>query len=329
MKNSGIVGVGYYVPKKKLDNHQLSKLNKLSAKEIENKTGIKFRRISNSKETASYLGYKAAAKAIENSNIELNSIHQVICCTFSGDYIYPALSCKIAKILKLKEPGCFDVMANCTGFQTGLNIAFNNLKSSKNIKNILVIGVAKQSPFINWKDPSSSIYFGDGACAAIVSTVKNNYGHLGSSIISNTRVYEAVRMRGGGSSFANSYNKNKNFKQFYEISGLEVWKQVVTFQPKNIRLALKEAKLNLSDINFFIFHQANKKLIEFLMNRLSIPMNKTFITADKYGNTADASIGITLAEAVKKKKIKKNDLVLLSGVGAGFVFGTTILRWSY
>ena len=86
MKNSGIVGVGYYVPKKKLDNYQLSKLNKLSAKEIENKTGIKFRRISNSKETASYLGYKAAAKAIENSNIELNSIHQVICCTFSGDY---------------------------------------------------------------------------------------------------------------------------------------------------------------------------------------------------------------------------------------------------
>ena len=104
---------------------------------------------------------------------------------------------------------------------------------------------------------------------------------------------------------------------------------MVTFQPKNINLALKEAKLELKDIDFFIFHQANKNLIKFLMNRLSLPMNKTHITVDKFANTADASIGITLDDAVKKKKIKKNDIVLLSGVGAGFVFGTTILKWSF
>ena len=110
---------------------------------------------------------------------------------------------------------------------------------------------------------------------------------------------------------------------------MEVWKQVVTNQPKNIRLALKDAKLKPKDIDYFIFHQANYNLIKFLMHRLEIPMNKTFITANKYGNTADASMGITLHEAVTKKKIKKNNIVLISGVGAGFIFGTTIIKWSY
>ena len=263
MKSPGIISLGYYVPKK-LGNLELSKLNNLNPNEMLEKLALNLE------------GYRAkkrqlptwdigSLEAIKNLKFKIK-IDQVICCTFSGDYIYPALACKIAQLLKLEDPGCFDVMANCTGFQTGLNIAFNSVNSSN--KNILVVGVAKQAPFINWEDPSSSIYFGDGACAAIVSGVKKNYGHLGSSIISNTRVYDAVRMRGGGSSYANSYNQ-KIFKQFYEVSGLEVWKQVVTYQPKNIKQTLKIAKLKLTDIDFFIFHQANKKLIDFLLSRLS------------------------------------------------------------
>ena len=240
-----------------------------------------------------------------------------------------ALACKISQLLNLNEPGCFDVMANCTGFQTGLDIAFEKIKTSNNINKILVVAVAMQSRYIDWRDKNSAIYFGDGASAAIVSKVSKKFGHLGSSLISNTKVYDAVRMRGGGSSFVTSnYLKKKN-NQKYEISGLEVWKQVVTNQPKNIRLALKDARLKPTDIDYFIFHQANYNLIKFLMHRLEIPISKTFITANKYGNTADASIGITLHEAVKKKKIKKNDIVLISGVGAGFIFGTTIVKWSY
>ncbi len=298
----GILGTGYYVPKKIIKNGELSKLNKISDKEIFNKTGIKERRIADINETASEMGYKAAIKAINSSKINLKKIDQVICSSFSGDYIYPALSCKISQMLKLPEPGCFDVMANCTGFQTAINIAFNNLKSSKNIRNILVIGVAMQSRYINWKDAYSSIYFGDGASAAIVSNVKKGFGHIASSLISNTDVYEAARMRGGGSSFPNTFHKKKFYKQYYEISGLEVWKQVITNQPKNIRIALREANLKIKDIDFFIFHQANKNLIKFLMSRLSISMNKTHLTVDKFGNTADASIGITLSDALKKKK---------------------------
>jgi 3-oxoacyl-[acyl-carrier-protein] synthase-3 len=325
----GIIGTGLYVPSKKLDNKKLSNLNKISVNEMFKKTGIKERRIAHDKETASEMGYKAALKAIKSSGVNKLNIDQIICATFSGDYVYPALACKISQKLELNSPGCFDVMANCTGFQTGVNIAFNNLKNSKNIKNILVIGVAMQSRYINWKDPHSSIYFGDGASAAIISDVGKGYGHLGSSLISNTSVYDSVRMRGGGSSYPNSVGKKIFFKQYYEISGLEVWKQVVTFQPKNIKLALKEANLKLKDIDFFIFHQANVNLIKFLMSRLSLPMKKTHITADRYANTADASIGITLDEAIKRKKINKNDIVLLSGVGAGFVFGTTILKWAY
>ena len=325
----GIIGTGFYVPKNKMDNARLSKINKVPTKEIYEKTGIKERRIADKNESASDMGFKASIKAIKSSNVNLEDIDQVICATFSGDYVYPALACKISQKLNLKQPGCFDIMANCTGFQTALNIAFNNLKNSKNIKNILVCGVAMQSRYINWKDPNSSIYFGDGASAAIISDVGKGYGHLGSSIISNTSVYDSVRMRGGGSSFPNSLNIKKNYKQFYEISGLEVWKQVVTFQPKNIKIALREAGLKLKDVDFFIFHQANGNLIKFLMSRLELPMSKTHLTVNRFGNTADASIGITLDEALRKKKIKKNNVILLSGVGAGFVFGTSILKWAY
>tara|TARA_B100000963_G_C22577309_1_gene649090 strand:+ start:101 stop:1093 length:993 start_codon:yes stop_codon:yes gene_type:complete len=329
ISSSGIIGTGAYLPSKKLNNSDLGKICKISSKEIFTKTGIKFRRIAHKDETASSMGYRASVQAIKNSKIDKNEIDQVICCSFSGEYIYPALACKISQLLDLNEPGCFDVMANCTGFQTGLDIAFEKIKTSKNINKILVVAVAMQSRYIDWRDKNSAIYFGDGASAAIVSRVKKNYGHLGSSLISNTKVYDAVRMRGGGSSFVTSnYLKKKN-NQKYEISGLEVWKQVVTNQPKNIRLALKDAKLKPKDIDYFIFHQANYNLIKFLMHRLEIPMNKTFITANKYGNTADASMGITLHEAVTKKKIKKNNIVLISGVGAGFIFGTTIIKWSY
>ena len=327
--NSGITSTGSYLPKKKMDNIELSKLCGIPANEIFMKTGIKFRRIAEKDETASMMGLKASKDAIKRSKLNKNDIDLVICCSFSGDYIYPALACKITQLLDLKDPGCFDVMANCTGFQTGIDIAFEKVKNSKGLKNILVVAVAMQSRYINWKDPNSAIYFGDGASAAIVSRVKNGYGHLGSSMISNTTVYDAVRMRGGGSSFVTSkYLKVKN-DQSYEVTGLEVWKQVVTNQPKNIKLALKDAKLNLEDIDFFIFHQANANLIKFLMHRLEIPAKKTHTTVHKYANTADASMGVTLHEALIKKKIRKNDIVLISGVGAGFVFGTSIMKWSY
>ena len=329
INSAGIIGTGAYLPNKKLNNSDLGKICKMSPKEILKKTGIKFRRIAEKNETASSMGLKASLQAIKKSKIDKKDIEMVICCSFSGEYIYPALACKISQLLELDDPGCFDVMANCTGFQTGLDIAFDKIKTSNSIKNILVVAVAMQSRYIDWRDKNSAIYFGDGASAAIVSKVKKKYGHLGCSLISNTKVYDAVRMRGGGSSYVTSnYLKQKN-NQKYEISGLEVWKQVATNQPKNIRLALRDAKLKKSDVDFFIFHQANDKLIKYLMHRLEIPIKKTYITANKYGNTADASMGITLHEAVTNNKIKKNDVVLISGVGAGFIFGTTILKWCY
>ena len=217
----GIIGTGFYVPKNKMDNARLSKINKVPTGEIYEKTGIKERRIADKNESASDMGFKASIKAIKSSNVNLENIDQVICATFSGDYVYPALACKISQKLNLKQPGCFDVIANCTGFQTALNIAFNNLKNSKNIKNILVCGVAMQSRYINWKDPNSSIYFGDGASAAIISDVGKGYGHLGSSIISNTSVYDSVRMRGGGSSFPNSLNIKKIINNFMKYQVLK------------------------------------------------------------------------------------------------------------
>ncbi len=191
----------------------------------------------------------------------------------------------------------------------------------------MVIGTALQSKYLNWKIPENSIFYGDGSGAAIVSRVPKNYGLLATDIFTDSKAYEDVRLRGGGNLFAaDSYQKNKE-SFLYDMNGLETWKQVITNQPKVIENVLEKANIKKNKVDLFIFHQANKNLLDYLSNKLGIKKDKTFTTVEKFGNTADASIAITLNDALKKKRIQKGSIVLISGVGAGFVFGASLFRW--
>lgn len=323
----GIAGVGKYLPEDIITNEQLEKSSGIKASDIEAKTGIRERRKVKDGQTASEMSAIAAKRALEMAGISAEQLSLVVTCTFTGDYVYPAVSCKIAEMIGAKNAGAFDLLANCTGFQVGLGVVSDRMLVDSTCEYALLLGTALQSRFINYKDAASSIYFGDGVGAAVLKKVPEGYGVLSNSVSTNGKVFDSVRMRGGGSSFPMRLENINEGLQYYELDGMEVWKQVVQFQPKEILRSLAKIDKKVEDVDFFIFHQANLRLIEYLMGKMKLPMSKTFTNIEHYGNTADASQAIALCDAVAAGLLKRDDLVVISGVGAGFTFGSTVLRW--
>jgi 3-oxoacyl-[acyl-carrier-protein] synthase-3 len=315
------------LPSQSVANEVIEKRCGLQLGTIEQKTGIRSRRIALDGDTASGYSVAAAREALQSVGIGADDIGLIVCCTFTGDYVYPALACKVQQLLGARWAGAFDVMANCTGFQVGLTVASDRLKADPSIRYALVIGTALQSRFINWSDPESAMYFGDGAGAALLGHVPEGYGILASEILTNGTVFDAVRLRGGGSSFPLRLDNVGDGLQYYEVNGMEVWKQVVQYQPKVIRRALDKIGKTPDDVDFFIFHQANLNLIQFLMGKMKQPIEKTYTNVAEIGNTADASMAIALCDAMKLKLLRHDDLVVISGVGAGFTFGATTIKW--
>lgn len=323
----GIIGVGKYLPGKVVTNEQIEAWTGVRAADVVAKTGIQARRIVEDDETASAISAIAANRAIEMAGVSPDQIGLIICCTFSGDYIYPATACKVQGLIGARNAGAFDVLANCTGFQVGIGIVADRMRADSEISYGLVLGTAIQSRFINWSDPECAMYFGDGAGAAIIGRVPAGYGVLSNEVFTNPRVFDSVRLRGGGSSFPLRPENIHEGLQYYEMNGMEVWKQVLQHQPAAIRKALAKIGKGIEDVDFFVFHQANLRLIEYMMAKMRQPMSKTYSNVAQIGNTADASQAIALCDAVTSGCIRRGDLVVISGVGAGFTFGATTMRW--
>jgi 3-oxoacyl-[acyl-carrier-protein] synthase-3 len=324
----GILGVGKHLPARLVCNETIESQCGLAPGTIEQKTGIRSRYLADEGDTASGYSVAAARQALDGAGVAAEEIGLIVCCTFTGDYVYPALACKVQQLLGARRAGAFDVMANCTGFQVGLTVASDRMKVDPTIGFALVIGTALQSRFIDWTDAESAMYFGDGAGAALLGHVAEGDGILASEIFSNGAVFDAVRLRGGGSSFPLRPDNIGRGLQFYEMNGLEVWKQVVQYQPKAIRQALAKLGKTTEDVGFFIFHQANLNLIQYLMAKMKQPMTKTYTNVAEIGNTADASMAIALCDAVQRGLLSHGCLVVISGVGAGFTFGATVIKWS-
>lgn len=327
MRNIGVLGVGKYLPSMLLSNEMIELQCNLTPGYILSKTGVEKRYIANDEDSASSLSARACMEALTSAKIHPEQLSSLIACTFTADYVMPALACKVHQLIGAKNASAFDVMANCTGFQVGLNLMDERLKCDSSQTFGLVLGAALQSRFVDWSDPESCMYFGDGFGAAILGDVPEGYGFLSHEVFTNSSAYESVRIRGGGSSFPMRKENIDSKINYYDINGVDVWKQVVQYQPLVIKRALAKAGIELKDVDFFIFHQANLNLINYLMGRMRVPIEKTYTNVSQIGNTAEASIAIALCEAVELGRIKKGDIVVISGVGAGFTFGASVLRW--
>ena len=322
-----IIGVGHRLPTITEDNDELCKNLDVTPEWIIEKTGIQRRYIAGPDDTASQYSLDAAQKALLVAGIPACDIDLTIACTFSGDYLFPPLSAKVHKDLGLKGGQIFDLQANCAGFVSGLTVAADRMKSDTSIRNALVIGVEFNSRIIDRSDVNSAIYHSDGAGAAILGR-RPGSGIIASSFYTDSSNYESVRLRGGGSSFP---LKGRDFDaaiDMMELNGIATWKQAITHLPTVIRSAFTKAGYAPEEADFLIFHQANLRLIEYLMRKMKFDFAKTYMNVQDIGNTGAASVAIALSQAYERGLLKKDSLLALAAVGAGFNFGASVWRWA-
>ena len=322
-----IVGVGHHLPATPQSNEELCEHLDVTPEWIVEKTGIRQRFIAAPDDSASDYSIEAARKALAHAGVSPEDVDLIIVCTFSGDYLYPPVSAKVQHVLQAKNAQIFDLQANCTGFVTGLTVATDRMRVDPTVRHALVIGTEFMSRFIDPADVNTSDYHSDGSGAALLSQTAPDTGILASAFHTDGNNFEAVRMRGGGSSHPLHNREFDPAIDFMEMNGLATWRQAITHLPRTMTDAIKKAGLGVADIDFFVFHQANLRLIEYLMGKMRVKMSKTFTNVQEIGNTGAASVGIALSEAVQKELIAPGALVLMAGVGAGFNFGANVWRW--
>jgi 3-oxoacyl-[acyl-carrier-protein] synthase III len=321
----GILATGHYLPENIQTNEQLCEiLDDTSPAWILEKTGIKRRYYVSPDQTASDMAIAACKKALDQVSVPVTEIGLIIVASFSQDYLFPPMSAKIHKELGMgRNCQIFDINTNCTGLVTANTLAAERMQADPDIKYALVIGVELLSRFTQKNDKDTAIFFSDGASAILLGQVAKGFGLIKSKFLTDSSTYESVRLRGGGSSF---YGSELTQPYFIEQNGLATWKQAVSNLPVVINSVMKAAEMAISEVDFFVFHQANNNLINYILKKLRIPDDRSYNNVEEIGNTGSASIGIALSEAYAAGLIKSNSLVVLAGVGAGFNFGASLWR---
>ncbi|MBM7623249.1 beta-ketoacyl-ACP synthase III [Sporohalobacter salinus] len=327
VRKAGITGVGSYVPKNILTNHDLEEMVETSDEWIKSRTGIEERRIADDDETTSDLAYKAARKALSNAELAAEDLDLILVATMTPDMPFPATACLLQDRLAAKQAAAFDLQAACSGFAYGLSVA-SQFIASRAYNNVLVVGAETISKILNWEDRNTCILFGDGAGAAVVQSLDSG-GILANVLGADGSDSEVLKMPAGGSQKPASLTTVENNLHYMEMDGNSVFKFAVRIVDKVALEVLKKADLTPEDVDFFIPHQANIRIIEAAVKRLNLNEEEVFINLDKYGNTSAASIPIALDEALQAGRISMGDKVLTVGFGAGLTWGANIIEWSY
>ena len=301
----GILKTDSYVPPQLNTNEEVCKnIQGLTEDWIIQKTGIRQRHYAGAA-TSNQMAGCVAMRLYERLNPE--DIGLIIVASFSQEYIFPPASALVHHWLNApKNCQILDINTNCTGLITGTTIAVERMRANPKIKFALVIGVEVLSKYVDKTDKFTAPFFSDGASGVLLGRVPEGHGHLNSFFCTDSSAYEDVRLKRGG---------------FIEHNGKATWTQAITHVPYVMKELCHRSHIAMKDVDFFIFHQANKVLIDYIMDKHRIPHEKTYTNVEEIGNTGAASIGIALDEAMRQKLIKSNSLLMLAGVGAGFNFG--------
>lgn len=321
----GIIGLGTYLPKKVVANSDLEKMVDTTDEWIRTRTGISERRIADEKEVTSDLAVNAARMALKDAKLEAGDMELIIVATISPDMPFPATSCIVQAKLGATNAACFDINAACSGFIHELTIAQQFIESGV-YKNVLVIGAELLSRFVDWKDRSTCVLFGDGAGAAVVAPVKRG-GIIASYLGADGTKSGLLMCPAGGSVNPASHKTVTEGLHFLKMQGNDVFKNAVRVMTHATVEVLRKAGLTAKDIGCVIPHQANIRIIEAIVKRIGIPPEKVFVNVGKYGNMSAASAIVALYEAVKEGRVKRGDKVLLVAFGSGFVWGSCIIEW--
>ena len=319
------MGTGSYVPERILTNNDLAKIVDTNDEWITTRTGIRERRIAADDEATSDLAFKAAEKAIIDAGIDKNEIELIIVATMTQDHLTPSTAALVQDKLGIKA-AAFDVSAACTGFIYGFTAGYSFIKAGI-YKKVLVIGAETMSRVTDWEDRGTCILFGDGAGAVVLGEVETG-GFLASHLAADGSGACELIVPAGGSRKAATAETIENREVYLKMNGREVFKFAVKAFPESVENVLTQQNLIADDIDIFIPHQANVRIIEAIAKRFKQPLDKFFVNLHKYGNTSGASIPIALDEASKEGRFKKGDKIVATGFGGGLTYGSILFEWS-
>jgi len=321
----GITGLGMDVPSKVLTNFDLEKMVETTDEWIRSRTGIRERRVAEPGTTTSDLALKAAREALQQADLDPKRLELLIVATTTPDMLFPSTSCLVQQQLGAASAVCFDLSAACSGSVFAIITAQQYLLSGR-YRNALVVGAEVLSSFIDWTDRSTCVLFGDGAGACVLEPVTRG-GILATDMGSDGSAAELLYMPGGGSKHPPSHQSVDQRLHFLRMNGTEIFKLAVRRMADSAKQVMKDAKLKADDIECFIPHQANTRIIEAVAKWADLPLEKVYMNLQRYGNTSAASNLIALYEAVRDGVIKRDDHVVMVAFGAGLTWGSVLLQW--
>ena len=319
-------GTGSYAPPRIMTNDEFSKFLDTSDQWIQERTGIRERRVSSKDETNACMGKAAALQVLEKTGLTPLDIDAIVYATASPDRLLPSQACDLQAILGAKNAAAFDVGAACSGFIYALSTA-EGIIAAEQAEHVLVIAAEKLTSIMDWSDRTTAVLFGDGAGATIVRKSTNGRGILSGYLKTDGTLAELLYRPGGGATHPPSEELLKDHSYYIKMAGREVFKAAVLSMADACDHALERAGLSAGDIDLLIPHQANIRIIEATAKHAGMPMDRVYVNVDRFGNTSAASIAIALDEAVQTGRLKPGMVVMLCAFGAGFTWGSLVVRW--
>ena len=322
-RQSAIAGVGVYAPEKVLTNFDLEKMMDTSDKWITERTGIRRRHVAEPGTTTFEVATNAARAALEAAEVDAKDLDLILVGTSSPDGPFPSVACRVQNELNAPGAAAWDTLAACTSFVYALSIA-DSFIASERADTVLVIGAEVLSRMLNFSDRGTAVIFGDGAGAAVVKAAPKGAGFLSWCLGADGRGFAQVTC---GDIEQGAY-ANKDATPYIEMVGPDVFKFAVDIFIRQATEVCQAAGVGLDEIDLWVPHQANYRIIDAAARRIGLPIERVAINIDEYGNTSSASIPIALEEAVRKGRVKTGDHVLLAGFGSGLTWGATLLKWA-
>ncbi|MBD7967166.1 ketoacyl-ACP synthase III [Paenibacillus sp. Sa2BVA9] len=322
----GVIGTGKYVPERILTNQDMEKMMDTNDEWIVSRTGIRERHIAAAEQATSDLAYEAAKAAAASAGIKHEDIELIIVATVTPDSAFPSTACILQDKLGAKGAAAFDLSAACSGFVYGLATATSLIQTGM-YNNALVIGADCLSRITDYTDRNTSVLFGDGAGAVILGEVPEGRGFKSFDLGAEGAGGPLLNLQAGGSRLPASEETVANKQHYIYMNGREVFKFAVRVMGTATIDVLAKAGLGKEDVDLFIPHQANIRIIQSAMQRLDLPEEKVVINVDKYANTSAASIPLALVEAAEEGRMKPGDKVLMVGFGGGLTWGASVLVW--
>jgi len=325
-RTCSISGVGSHVPSRILTNAELERMVDTSDEWIFTRTGIRERRLAAKTEFTSDLAAQAALRAMHQAGVAAEQIDLIIVATITPDMPFPSTACLVQRKIGALRAAAFDLEAACSGFIYGLEIA-QQFIMSRTYDTVLVIGAEKLSSIVDWKDRNTCVLFGDGAGAAVLQNRPNAHGLLTAVMGADGRKADLLFMAGGGSRCPATAESVASGMHYLRMEGKEAFKNAVQAMQTAAEEALRRCEIDISRIKCIIPHQANRRIIDAVGERLGARPDQLFINLHKYGNTSAASVAIALDEAVGSGRIQRGDLILMVVFGAGLTWGAAVVEW--